>query len=128
MRISDWSSDVCSSDLREPMRLRENMKAAKEHRCMKATCGEMRVSARRSRCNGAPFTYTPVGRGKNKRYYRRIFMPDLPLFFRLARPARSLPLLVLFAFAGFAAPAPPTAAALPSPDRQRAVEGQGVSV
>src|SRR3546814_10588218 len=77
------------------MRLRENMKAAKEHRCMKATCGEMRVSARRSRCNGAPFTYTPVGRGKNKRYYRRIFMPDLPLFFRLARPARSLPLLAL---------------------------------
>src|SRR3546814_10900345 len=126
MRISDWSSDVCSSDLRgqradrlqtlllhhrrqqrgrrheaiadqarnpaharqspgrsrEPMRLRENMKAAKEHRCMKATCGEMRVSARRSRCNGAPFTYTPVGRGKNKRYYRRIFMPDLPLLDR----------------------------------------------
>src|SRR3546814_2500892 len=119
MRISDWSSDVCSSDLaeeqqgrdrgqradrlqtlllhhrreqrgrrheaiadqarnpaqarqspgssREPMRLRENMKAAKEHRCMKATCGEMRVSARRSRCNGAPFNSTPVGRGKKKR-------------------------------------------------------------
>src|SRR3546814_655223 len=95
------------------MRLRENMKAAKEHRCMKATCGEMRVSARRSRCNGAPFTYTPVGRGKNKRYYRRIFMPDLPLFFRLARPARSLPLLALFAFAGFAAPAAAEDAALP---------------
>src|SRR3546814_17833964 len=80
---------------------------------MKATCGEMRVSARRSRCNGAPFTYTPVGRGKNKRYYRRIFMPDLPLFFRLARPARSLPLLALFAFAGFSAPAAADDAALP---------------
>src|SRR3546814_3409032 len=100
------------------MRLRENMKAAKEHRCMKATCGEMRVSARRSRCNGAPFTYTPVGRGKNKRYYRRIFMPDLPLFFRLARPARSLPLLALFAFAGFAAPAAAEDAALPYEDRK----------
>src|SRR3546814_14718932 len=40
-------------------------------------------------------------------------MPDLPLFFRLARPSRSLPLLALFAFAGFAAPAAAEDAALP---------------
>ena len=40
-------------------------------------------------------------------------MPDLPSFFRLARPARSLPLLALFAFAGFAAPAAAEDAALP---------------
>src|SRR3546814_18949702 len=40
-------------------------------------------------------------------------MPDLPLFFRWAVPARSLPLLALFAFAGFAAPAAAEDAALP---------------
>ncbi|HET6523435.1 MipA/OmpV family protein [Sphingopyxis sp.] len=40
-------------------------------------------------------------------------MPDLTLLFRLARPARSLPLLAVFALAGLAAPAAAEDAALP---------------
>ena len=40
-------------------------------------------------------------------------MPDLTLLFRLARPARSLPLLAVFTLAGFAAPAAAEDAALP---------------
>ncbi|WP_168707938.1 MipA/OmpV family protein [Sphingopyxis sp. PAMC25046] len=40
-------------------------------------------------------------------------MPDLTVLFRLARPARSLPLLAVFTLAGLAAPAAAEGAALP---------------
>src|SRR3546814_10540429 len=65
MRISDWSSDVCSSDLCQPSVI---ISAASSHTIRSCHPGFMRglpalpAAAASRRCRGAPATPAPVDR------------------------------------------------------------------